>query len=58
MISERRSVFSDMDGVNGIVPMPGGRIVKLLDTSQGAVDVPDIRLILNWDLPELVAAQE
>ncbi len=58
VISERRSVFSDMDGVNGIVPMPGGRIVKLLDTSQGAVDVPDIRLILNWDLPELVAAQE
>ena len=57
-ISERRTVFSNMDAVNWIVPMPDGRIIKLQAKSGGAGDVPDMRLILNWGLPELVAAQQ
>jgi Tol biopolymer transport system component len=56
-ISERRTVFSNLDGVDGIVPMAEGRLVKLQATSQGAGEVPDMRLILDWDLPGLVAAQ-
>jgi len=36
----------------------GRRIIKLRDTSQGAGDVPNMRLILNWGLPELVAAHQ
>jgi Tol biopolymer transport system component len=57
-ISERRIVFSDIDGVVDIVPMPGERFVKLQDKSQGTGDVPDMRAILNWDLSKLVAAQQ
>ena len=57
-ISERRTVFGNLDGVNSIVPMPEGRILKLRSTSQGAGDVPDMRLILNWGLSELVAEKQ
>jgi Tol biopolymer transport system component len=47
-----------MDGVNWIVPMPEGRILKLQDTLQGAGDVPEMRAILNWGLTERIAAQQ
>ena len=57
-ISERRTVLSNLDGVNWIVPLPEGRFVKLQDKSQGAGDVPEMRLILNWGLSKLVAAQQ
>jgi Tol biopolymer transport system component len=57
-ISERRTVFSNLDGVSGIVPMTEGRLIKLQTTSQNADDLPDMRLILDWDLPGLVAAQQ
>ena len=56
-ISERRTVFSNIDGVDYIVPMADGRFIKLQAKSRGAGDLPDMRLILNWDLPKLVAAQ-
>jgi Tol biopolymer transport system component len=56
-ITERRTVFSNLDGVNGIVPMTEGRLIKLQATSQDMGDLPDMRLILDWDLPDLVAAQ-
>ncbi len=56
-ISERRTVFSNLDGVNYIVPMADGRFIKLQDKSRGAGDLPDMRLILNWGLSDLVAGQ-
>jgi serine/threonine-protein kinase len=57
-ISERRTVFSNTDRVEHVVPMSDGRIIKLQSKSQGAGDVPDMRLILDWGLPRLVAAQQ
>ena len=57
-ISERRTVFGNIDGVNYIVPMSGGRFIKLQPKSRGGGDLPDMRLILNWGLPDLVAAQQ
>ncbi len=56
-ISERRTVFGNIDGVNYIVPMSDGRFIKLQAKSRGGGDLPDMRLILNWGLPALVAAQ-
>jgi Tol biopolymer transport system component len=56
-ISERRTVFRSLDGVNGIVPMTDGRLIKLQATAQNTGGLPDMRLILNWGLPELVAGQ-
>jgi len=57
-ISERRLVFDSLDGVNWVVPMPGGRLIKLQDKSQGVGDLPNMRVILNWGLSKLVAAQQ
>ena len=57
-ISARRTVFSNTDGVDDIVPMSDGRLIKLQDTSRGAGALPDMRLILNWGLAELAAAQK
>ncbi|MBE0564351.1 MAG: protein kinase [Krumholzibacteria bacterium] len=56
-ISERRTVLSYSDGVDRIVPMADGRFVKLQPKSRGGSGLPDLRLILDWGLPQLVAAQ-
>jgi len=56
-ISERRLVVDSLDGVNSVVSMPGGRLIKLQDKS-GAGDLPNMRLILNWGLSKQVAAQQ
>lgn len=56
-ISARRAIFGNIDGVDGIVPMTGGRLIRLRSTSQDLGDLPDMRLILDWDLLDLVAAQ-
>ena len=57
-ISERRTVFSNIDGMEYVVPMADGRLIKLQDKSRGASALPEMRLILNWGLPELVAAKQ
>ena len=56
-ISERRTVFDSIDGVVYVVPMADGRFVKLQPKSRGGSNLPDMRLILDWGLPQLVAAQ-
>ena len=56
-VSEPRTVFSNTDGMDGIVPMTEGRVIKLQATSRDTGDLPDMRLILDWDLPGLVASQ-
>ena len=57
-ISERRTVLGNIDGVDYLVPMADGRFIKLQPTSRGTGDLPDLRLILDWNLPKLVAAQQ
>jgi len=56
-ISAKRTVFDNIEDVDYVVPMADGRFIKLQPTSSGGSDLPDMRLILNWDLPKLVAAQ-
>ena len=55
-ISARRTVFDSIDGVNYVVPMADGRFIKLQPKSRGGNGLPDMRLIVDWDLPALVAA--
>lgn len=57
VISERRAVFSHPGGTKYVVPMTDGRLIKLRAMSWDNRDLPDMRLILDWDLPELIAAQ-
>lgn len=55
-ISDRRIVFDSIEGIDYGVPMADGRFVKFRPMSLGGGGLPDMRLILNWGLPKLVAA--
>lgn len=47
-----------VDGVSWVLPMSGGRIIKLQATSQRMGEVPDMRLILDWGLSRLGAEKQ
>jgi eukaryotic-like serine/threonine-protein kinase len=46
-VSERRTISTDMSGVVDFVPMPDGSFILLQSNAAG--QVPDLRVILNWD---------
>lgn len=50
IISERRTISTDMAGVADFIPMPDGSFILLKSTGNAADQAPDLRVILNWEL--------
>jgi len=49
IISERDTISTDMAGVADFIPMPDGSFIMLKSTGNAVDQVPDLRVILNWE---------
>jgi eukaryotic-like serine/threonine-protein kinase len=49
-VTQRRTISTDMAGVVDFVPMPDGSFILLKSTGNAVYQIPDLRVVLNWEL--------